>query len=210
MDTWGALLAVLITGLGGLLLVVLTGFRELVATWFRRMLLRMRETSYFGRISCMARFLFLFEQIRKLPEVQRCVIFQGHNCGGMPTIGKDYMIRALEGWSIKSDKPNPEEAFYYHIKVDAHYTLILQEVMAKGAVDKLTADMPEDSKLRYHYEHEELKFSRIYMLGLVDCELLFLSVGSYEQECFDRKTVVELQLIVDEMRELVVANGVYS
>lgn len=203
MDSWSALTAAIALGLAGIIAVLFSGLKEIINEWARNIVSQMKRKTYLTRIERLASFLHVLESIRDLPEVQRCILFTGHNCGGLPTAGKEYSVRALEGWTTKEGKESPEEKFNFALKVDAHYTKALKDMMEQGHINQLVADMDINAKLRAYYESEGVKFTRMYFLGIAEQDLIFLSVGSYDQDHFSRPTDIDLQLKIDRMRNLI-------
>lgn len=208
MDTWGIILTAIGIGIAGTIAVIFTGLKEIVAEWSRSIVSSMRRKNYLGRIEKLSNFLHHFEMVKQLPEVQRSILFTGHNCGGLPTPGKDYTVRALEGWTTKQGKESPHGKFDFSLRVDAHYTNMLKQMMENGSVDQTTASMDPTAKLKAYHESEGVIFSRMYFLGITDQELIYLSVGSYDQDKFSHSTDIDLQLLVDRMRSLIYESGV--
>lgn len=203
MDSWSTLTAAVALGLAGLVAVFFSGLRDLVNEWVRGMVSYMKRKTYLTRIERLSAFLHVLESVRNLPEVQRCVLFTGHNCGGVPTAGREYSVRALDGWTTKEGKPSPEDVFNFPFKVDSHYTRALTAMIEKGSHEQLVSAMDPASKMKPFYENEGVKFKRFYFLGIVEQDLIFLSVASYDADHFSRPTDIELQLKVDRMRNLI-------
>jgi hypothetical protein len=203
METWqAAVLTALSLGLVSLITIVFTGLREVVTTWFRSVTNNMRRKSYLTHISRVAKFLALVESVRDIEEVQRVVLFRGHNCGGVPVPGKPYTVRAIDGWTSDKEKQDPLQKFDFALSVDADYVAMLKEMLAQGVVSKVTEKMPNDSRLKAYYESEGVLFSQMYYLGVVDSELIYISVGSYRTTNFSRKTEIDVQLVVDRIRSV--------
>lgn len=203
METWQVVSVAIATGIAAIFTVMLSGIRELVIVWFKAIIAHINRKNYLGYIHKMAKFLSCFESLKKIEEIQRCVLFTGHNCGGMPSPGKLYTVQSLDGWTMKPGKSDPAEVYNFSMKVDSHYTKMLQEMIEIGHTEQITQDLASEAIIRAYYESEGVLFTSLYYLGLLDDELIYLSVGSYDITAFSRKTQIDLQLVVDRMRNLV-------
>lgn len=207
-DAWGVFGVAVASAAALIVTAMATGFRDIIVAWTKKIINSVKRSNYLGRIRRMQKFLHLFETLRIIEEVQRCVIFTGHNCGGMPSAGKAYTVQCLDGWSVKPGKTDPAKTYNFSMRVDAHHTHMLQIMIEKGFVVKEVKDMPNDATLRAYYESEGVKFTNLYYLGILDDELIYLSVGSYDIDKFSRITEIELQLAVDRMRSLIAGEDV--
>lgn len=202
-SAWNALVVAMFTAVGVVITSLIPSVRAIVANLLAYWASRMRRTTYMNQMKKMYEFFCLFERLKKLPELQRVVLFRGFNCGGFPSPGKPFTVSAIEGWTTKEEKINPADKFDYTIKVDGAYIGMLQDMIRNGQSVQVTDNMPENAKLRRYYESEGVQFTQLYFVGVVDRELIFLSVGSYDAREFARQTNIEVQIIVDQMRTLI-------
>jgi len=195
----------IVTALGvGLVAVITLFFNELkvvVADWFAALRKRLKRESYAARITAIAKFMTAIEALREVPQVDRVIVYRGHNCGGMPTPGKPFFVRAFYGWSKDKNK-DPMDRYDFEISVDLHYMKVLEEVLItdKGGLSKQkVSEMPEGSRLRMFYENEGVVESRLYFLAVVEEELLYCSVASYK-EPFSAGCANEIDLRIEQLR----------
>lgn len=200
MEAWQAVLVALAGGIALLVTALFTGLKRVLDEWVAKFSKRVRKRTYIQQIEKLADFLEQFEKIKKIVEVQRCIIFHGHNCGGLPTPGKPYTVRAVHGWTTKEGKDDPGDKYDFDLHVDGHYIRMLEDIVKTGAVTQALESMPADSKLRSYYVEEGVRYSKLYYLGMIDDELIFLAAATYDLEVFSEKTVVGLQVMVDRLR----------
>jgi len=201
MDAWETVIASIITGVVIVVAAFFTGLRDIVITWLHRLQIQLRRRTYTQRVEQLARFLEVFEGLGKINGVDRAVIFHGHNCGGLPAPGRPYTVKAIHAWCNEPSKGELVERYGFELQVDVHYIRVLEDLVKTGHSIQDMSVMPEDSKLYDYYNDEGVKYSILYYLGIVDKELIFLSVASYTG-ALEKKDIVKLEFEVDHLRAI--------
>lgn len=202
MDNWQAVVIAIAAGLALVVTAFFSGLKEIVQTWMSRLNRKLKKQTYIQRVEKLAEYMDIFYSLKKLGSVQRCLIFHGHNCGGLPTPGKPYTVRAVFGWSTEPGKDDPLKKYDFELQVDDHYVRMLADLIKNGSIECVTDAMVDGSKLRTLYEMEGVKYTKLYYLGLIDNELIFLSAGSYSLIEFEHRIETELDFAIDRMRTL--------
>lgn len=202
MSTWETVWIALASGATILIAAIFAGIKDVISVWFVKIVRKMRKRTYIQQIEKLAVFLETLDEMRKIRDLQRCLIFHGHNCGGLPTPGKPYTVRALLGWHSKPEKEDPLKKYNFELQVDSHYTRMLEDVIKNGRCTQVTKNMPSDSKLRHHYELEGVQMTEIYYLGLIEDELIFLSASSYDVDKFSPSTYSDVEIAVERLRSI--------
>lgn len=203
METWAIVISAMTAGLGLLITAVIVGIKDTITVWFQQLHKRIKKKTYVQQVEKLAEFLEIFEGIKKIPEIQRCLVLTGHNCGGLPTPGKPYTVRAIHGWATKEGKPNPLEKYNFELQVDVHYIRALEDVIKKGISEQEFHLMPQDAKLKMLYEIDGVKYAQMHYLGIIEEELLFLSASTYDGTVFGHDTCVQLRWAVDRMKSTI-------
>lgn len=199
-EFWGSILVAVSAGVVLIVTAFLGGFKELITIWFSKISKRMKRKTYAHSVERLAEFLEIFQSIQEIKAIQRCLVLHGKNCGGLPTPGKPYTVRAVHGWTTKTGKKDPFLLHNFDLQVDVHYIRLLEDVIKIGYSEQVFDLMPNDSKLKMLYEMEGVKYEQLHYLGLIDGELLFISASAYDQTEFDRSTHLQLQSAIDRMR----------
>lgn len=165
--------------------------------------LRLPQSEMFTRMIC---FHTQVELVKKLPNVQRILLFAGANGGGLPDPGKPYRVISKYGWA-EDPHPNPHQNYNYSLQVDRGYCELLQRMIRDGRAVVTYASM-SDFMLKKYYHIEGVVQSVMYLLSVdqENGEIMYLSVASYNREFTDG----ELQYIdvrVDRMRSILSKGG---
>lgn len=198
---WTSVLGALALGLVLLITTLFTGFKEVITVWFKKFTQNVSKTTYVRELERLASFLHAFEDIQKIVGIDRCLIFRGHNCGGLPTAGKPYTVRAIHGWVNKPGKEEPIQQYDFDLQVDSHYIKLLEDMIRNGCTTQVVSELPENCKIKLYYVAEAVTYSELHFLGVIDAELIFLSAASYG-DVFQDKTRNGLIVQVDRMRSL--------
>lgn len=183
---WGdpnVLFAAIAAGLAALGTALLAGFKDVITAFFKKWATSVEKgrRNYSDGVKRIADFHECLERIGRLEFVDRVLIFNGTNCGGVPDPKKPYIVRCFYGWSADPTK-HPEESYNFNLKVDAQCMHMVCEIIAKGVVEVHTETMPADSQLRGYYATEGVHSSRLYRLHLDETALIYASVASYKRE----------------------------
>jgi hypothetical protein len=137
--------------------------------------------------------------IRRTTRAHRVIMFSGHNCGGIPSIGKSFYISSID-WTLS---PEHEENFpvdgYQNMPVDAPYKVMLQEMTANGVIHIDTTTVPLSALIGRIYAAEGVKDAYWFFLGCIDNQLSFMSVANYERK-FTPDEVTRMELGVNTIR----------
>jgi len=199
METWHTVLVAASVGLAAILTVLLSGVKDLLSEWFTRCVKRLRHKTYVQKIEKVATFLETLQRSRDVTKVDRYLVYHGRNCGGLPCPGKPYTVAAIHGWA--RDGSDPLQRYGFDQQVDLHYVKMLGDMMACGHSEQVTERMPEGAKLKQYFIDEGTKHARLFYLGLVDKELIYVCFASYG-ETFGVADLIKLTVITDRMRSL--------
>jgi len=120
----------------------------------------------------------------------RIVVFAGHNCGGSPSLNRNFFVSALH-WSLADGKAD-RISDYSNISVDAEYIRMLIRLSHDGVFHFDPATAP-DCLLRSYYHAEGVSDSYLFFLGIVDRSFLFLSACRHDG-AFSPDEVVGMKL----------------
>lgn len=221
MPEW---LQIVLTALGTATVLVLTasasGVKRLIDAWFTRREAaiklaelraaeteaedreRRRRNKYADGFTGMVTYQRIHAQLKAIPAVQRLLVFEGRNGGGIPTPGEKYTVTAVDGWSMIEGK-QPMNTYTPAFMVDDYYVNMLAEMVRKGKVVNATADMPEGAVLRAYYTIEGVAYSIVYFIRIdpKSNRLDFISVGSYSGP-FSALDIAQIERCVYQMRTL--------
>ncbi len=125
----------------------------------------------------------------------RVVVFAGHNCGGTPSLARNFFVSALH-WSLA---PGVVDRIgdYANISVDAEYIRMLVRLSHDGTFHFDPADAP-DCMLKSYYHAEGVSDSYLFFLGIVDRSFLFLSACRHQGR-FSPDEVVGMKLAANSI-----------
>lgn len=192
------------TAVIGLIITATTVFRgvleELGKLAVRK--IRRRDQSFRNGLESLAKFHAVLEAIRNLEFVDRVLVFEGRNGGGIPKAGCVFTARSVFGWSNKDT--HPERIYDDAFNVDSHYITMLREVIDKGSLTVLSANLPKGSQLRAFYSREGVVCSQIYFLQLDETNnsMSYVSIASYTAE-FNEDQLSEIGLLISRIRGLI-------
>lgn len=185
-----AVLASAGTGLAGLVTILLSGFREAV----RDLIYAVRQRITLGAVTPVqlveqhAEFQSILTSAKAIPNVERILVFIGHNAGGLPREGCRYTVRCVAGWTVKGTDPSlPVRQFQFDLDIDTTYAEMLNRVNTKGWSDEVTAKMEPGSLLRGIYEADGVMVSIVHKIHHEKRRNLFVycSAASYAREFTD-------------------------
>lgn len=127
----------------------------------------------------------------------RVAIFAGHNCGGVPRIGKNFYTSALH-W-ILAEGQTDRIGDYSNIEVDAAYIRMLLQLEQDG-VYHFDPEREPDCFLRRCYRAEGVRDAHVFYLGTEDNAFLYLSACHHHRQ-FDPSEVTDMGLIVQTIRQ---------
>ena len=182
--------------LAGVALVAAKGLRELVSAWFDRMVKRIQNPnrSHLKGLLGIRALAESTERMAAFEFVKRALVFVGTNCGGVPTLTKPYTVRCLTGY--------PKEArnlYNFTFTVDAAYVNMLIELLEKGSIEVVTANMDKTCQLYGYYAREKVVSAVMYSIYCEDTLFVFESIASYERQFTqDERTLISIE--VDRLR----------
>ncbi|WP_020473390.1 hypothetical protein [Zavarzinella formosa] len=206
IESWQALVAIIITGFGTLFVAVFSGLRKLVLAWFDHQAKKISATRFVEGVERVAKFHQILEMFRNMKFADRVLLFRGTNCGGTPDPNRPYTVQCFYGWS-RDPLKHPEENYSFPIQVDHHYMAMLLDVIREGHSFQRSDRMPPDARLKAYYENEGVKTSALYFLNIDQNALLFISVASYAADEFTHPQLTELSLVIDRARSCLSDQG---
>lgn len=205
---WATLLAGVGTGAAAVLAVFFGEAKAIVADLMARLRRRLRPHQEYARqIAMVGRFMTAVEASRAVAAIDRVMVMRGHNCGGPPQPGKPYYVRALYGWA-RPPHPDPLARYDFELGIDLPYATVLTDMLRDGISVQTTAKMPP-SRLRSFYSHEGVVQSRIYLLALLDNELVYVSFANYSRE-FTEPECSEIDLCAEQLRAALIEGAASS
>lgn len=199
MEIWIPVITALAGGITAILAVILSGAKKVVEEWFDRWAKQNKREGYAHGLRLFAEFERCFDQLKAIPGVGRMLLFTGTNCGGKPSAGKAYRVRAHTGWSIKD--PAVHQRYDFDLTVDPAYVEMLIKMITEGMVVNTVASLPPSSILKSFYTEEGIKQSILFFLKCSDVELTYVSIGNYDGE-FTSDQRMRLEIIVQRMRSI--------
>lgn len=121
----------------------------------------------------------------------RCVIFGGHDSGGLPRPGSPYFVSALH-WHVPASH-FARIADYRELPVDAAYIGMLLDIERNGYVRFDLSQAAPDSLLKRIYRAEGVKDALIFFLAITDATFFFMTFASYERQFTDEE-ITELSM----------------
>ncbi len=197
---WHSVLIAAGVGLAAIIAAVLSGLRGVILTWFNKAQRRMNRATYMKQIEKIAKFLEVLESARTIQEVDSLVVYHGHNCGGMPSPGGQYTVKAVHAWARNGT--DPLDMYGFDQQVDLHYVKLLEDMIKTGFSIQQFQFMAEAAKLRSYFALEGVKHARFYFLGIVDTnEVIFVCFSSYTND-FNDLDKRRMEIYVDQIRSL--------
>lgn len=204
-DTWPEWATIVLTAVGASIVAVLatltTNIKRLLDTLFDRIINHWLRNRYSRGLEKATDVAIVLDQIRQITCIDRVLWFIGENGGGIPTVGKKYTVRAERGWS-KNNTFDVLKRYNFDLIVDSLYCEMLVKMMRDGKVVNTVQNMPDSAILKTFYQDEGVKQAIIYYLGIVDNQLHYISIASYEKE-FAQIEVVRIEMLIHRLRSLI-------
>lgn len=203
--TWPEWATIVLTAVGASIVAVLatltTNIKRLLDTLFDRIINHWLRKRYRRGLEKATDVALILDQIRQLGTIDRVLWFVGENGGGIPTVGRKYTVRAERGWSKRNDI-DVLKRYNFDLVVDSLYCEMLVKMMTDGKVINTVQSMPDAAILKVFYQDEGVKQAVIYYLGIVDNQLHYLSVASYEKE-FTPIELIRVEMLIQRLRSLI-------
>ena len=196
---WSAFLLLILGAIGGIIAALAAGLKNVIIAWMERWVRTVRQGMAI-RLSVIGDYIESIEDIKKIGNVDRVIVFSGKNGGGLPTPGKPFVIRAQTGWSRKAGA-DPMRRYNFDIPIDSFYSRMLETLVKDGQYELNTATIPQDARLRTYYLAEGVTHSIMYFLRIIDNELIYMSVASYDRP-FSNDERIEVDLAVERVRSV--------
>lgn len=193
----GALVALAVHSFGGL--------RGVLDAYLERWRRRAGVGRGGGGVRLLHRLAELSAVIRestKLATVGRALTFVGHNCGGLPTAGKRYVVRAQSGWDNRGGYVL--ERFAFDLEIDQPYADMLHRIQREGVVILDAATM-EAGLLKRIYRREKVAHAALFALchDAAANEFGYASFASYDGPISD-DDLAALENVVARLRAMMV------
>ncbi len=185
-------------GLIALIGAIVVGFRSVVMAYFDRWVEKIKRQRYTHGLNRLAEFLYAFDELCALKSVERYMLLEGKDSGGLPEPGKPYTVRCLRGQSKVPEKPNPFILYSFDILVDSHYCELLKRIVQDGQITLNSKEMP-DGLLKGYYEAEGVSQAVICYVGIVEARLIFVSLAKYQGE-FSKADNIAIGLGLSKLR----------
>lgn len=185
------------------LAAIVAALGPLVVAWLRRWAdpaARLRQ-KYIDGLTAIAELYRGLADLAAVEGVARVIVFAGHNCGGLPSIGSPYWVRGMFGVAEKGRR-DPSEEYNFDLTIDRHYVELLKQLVEVGEVHVETAKLEPTSKLRGYYDREGVTFASMYFLGLDTSRLIYLSVAKYDAAPWTAAQHAAVGLAVDRLRAM--------
>lgn len=165
----------------GLLNILLKALIPAIFDYFKRRSIKKAETKYVDRLKLMVQFRNVMGQIANLTFVDRVLLLNGKNGGGLPTAGHKYTVMAVDGWTTLPHHTDVLKLYGHDIQVDNHYATMLVNMIDAGVYTNVTSEMPIRSLLRGMYEVEGVSSSLVFFLRVdsINNQLEYISLGRY-------------------------------
>jgi len=188
---WTHALGLIGAALCGVVVAIMGGLKELVLAWLERWS-KSAKSYMAGQIGKMASYMEAIDAIKAVHNVDRVLVFRGKNGGGLPRPGKPYSVKAVHGWA-KDPRRDPMHRYNFDMPIDAYYARLLEEMIKKGVVEIDPGGIPDEASLKTYYKSEGVIESRLYYLGIMGDELLYISVATFDGP-FSQEDRVEIDL----------------
>lgn len=133
--------------------------------------------------------------------IERLIIFEGHNCGGIPTPGRPFYVTAVHWLTEGRNRTAPER--FRDLPIDAYYMNMLVRVMQDGDL-RFTTESEPPCQLREIYRADGIKDSLILYLGNYGRSIFYMSAASFTGELSDRQ-LTEARLQANRIGKLIEA-----
>ncbi len=173
------------------------GMRKVIAASFDKWADRILTKKYKLGLHRVSEFMAAFDNIASLGFVERIMMLEGRNCGGIPEPGKPYMVECIRGKSIDG-KANPKELYNFGIPIDSAYFAMLKRIIEEKKVVYKTSEMTE-SLLKDCYVSEGVFAAVIAFVGIVEGAMIFVSIANYTRE-FTHAELMKLDLMLMRLR----------
>ena len=116
---------------------------------------------------------------------ERIVLFRGHNGGGYPTPGMPFYVSASQ-WHTAKGHDGDAISNYRNIMVDNEYIKMLMSAWTGDLkYTHLITKMMPSCQLKRWYEAEGITASAVFVMGIQDKSLFYLSAAKYSGEFTD-------------------------
>jgi hypothetical protein len=193
---WTTTLALVFGAFGGAIVAVMGGVKDLILAWLKR-LAKGAKNYMASQIGKMASYMEAIDAIKGINNVDRVLVFRGKNGGGLPKPGKPYAIKAVHGWA-KDKNRDPMHRYNFDMPIDAYYARLLEELIKEGHVEVEPENIPDGATLKVYYKSEGIVQSRLYFLGIMGDELLYISVATFSQK-YNPADCIEIDLAVQRV-----------
>lgn len=157
------------------------GAKSYIAAWFEERKKRIGQKQNYDGMAEFAGIYNIADILAEEDFVDRIILFNGSNGGGVPAAGSSYYVTAIAGYS-SIPGVHPERPYSGKLPVDGHYINLLLQLCKTGTVLCTTAEMPDRAYLRAYYEKEGVKQSIMLFLKLDNTKLVYFSVANYKRE----------------------------
>jgi len=193
---WTTTTALILGAFGGAIVAILGGVKDVILAWLKR-LAKGAKNYMASQIGKMANYMEAIDSIKGINNVDRVLVFRGKNGGGLPKPGKLYSIKAVHGWA-KDKSRDPMHRYNFDMPIDAHYARLLEELIKAGVSEVDPDSIPDGAVLKVYYKSEGVVQSRLYFLGIMGDELLYISIASFKEK-YSPSDCVEIDLAIQRV-----------
>lgn len=199
---WNTILAVVSAGLAGVAAGAFGGLRQVIDAYMNRWR-RSIDTPPLSGIQLLSRLAdvhSLFTEAKSIPNVQRALVWVGHNCGGLPVPGAKYTVRAQIGWSDKDI--DLVRRYSFDMEIDEEYARMLVDVHRDGYKVLEVEKMPPGLFKRI-YRREKVVHAVLFALchDKDSNSFGYASFASYEMSLTE-DDMAGLGLVVGRLRQI--------
>lgn len=197
---WSAVLVTIAVGLAGLVAVFFNGMKEYLEDCFSHATSRIHIQAGYDELERLSRLYVEMEEFRRMPFVDRVLIFRGGNGTGIPEKGKKYVIFCIYGWAQNIDL-KPKDTYDFNLRVDDQWKSVLGDVIKSGGSLVTTAELPPGSGARRYYAREGVIQCSLHFLSMRNNKLIYLSCGAF-REPFTAEQLDQIGIVANRLRAI--------
>jgi hypothetical protein len=168
----------LLSAVTAVAIAVLAGTKKVIDEYASMLIARIRKRRYSRGLFGLAEFMFAFESLCDLACIERYMLMEGKDSGGLPEAGKPYTARCLYGGTKIKERQDPSKIYGFDLEIDGAYVSMLNVIVNQGYV-RLVCQTMEPCLLKRYYTAEGVAEVVVGLVGIVDNRLLYVSLGKY-------------------------------
>lgn len=139
---------------------------------------------------------------KDIDNVDRVLLFRGHNCGGLPTLERPYHV-SLIGKSVDESVETMVRE-YTNIDTDKTYINMLLDLYRRQVIEYTTSQDDTYHQLKKYYVAEDIKHALIIFLKITKTnDFLYMSVSTKGDEAFTERQKAQIDMKVNSIKTLI-------